>query len=462
MCLQLNALRYDRWMSSRILLRLILVLLTLAAFGCPSDSDGDDDATGGDGGPRSDAAVKDRDAGDRSGETPQKDAGDTKKDAGKSGQADSGSAHEDAGKPMTSGTGGSGSSDDCTPAAGATPTWTEVDPMLPDFEVRDVGIAGTPPPAGFGGIAYGNGLFVVTGPSLDEDHMRWATSPDGVTWKAHTQPIATGKSYSTSRVHFVLGKFVYFAEHSGDGFHVYTSSDGLAWTSSKIQDDRFIVDEFAASDDQVVVVGESGKALRSSNLKDWTPVETVPGGGLFSYNDVEYGNGRWVAAINNGGQVYGSADGASWDVLDGFGTPGGFRVEFGHDLWVATAPSMYLTSSDGIAFDAFMPEGGHNSAWMRFAGGRFIDFSYDLDNSLLFTTSDDGKVWSAYGKLPPETLGANEKTRTRLVKDIAYGNCRYVVAGVLATQTNPSDPANFLSATQSVLPLVMVGELAPK
>jgi hypothetical protein len=49
-----------------------------------------------------------------------------------------------------------------------------------------------------------------------------------------------------------------------------------------------------------------------------------------------------------------------------------------------------------------------------------------------------------------------------LLTDIAYGNCRYVAAGVLATQTNPSDPSNFLSATQSVLPLVLVGELPAK
>jgi hypothetical protein len=175
-----------------------------------------------------------KDAGDRPDDKPQKDAGDNDKDAGKPGsQAGSGSTHQDAGGSMTdAGAGGSGSSDDCTPAAGAVPTWTQLDPKLPDFEVRDIGIAGTPPPAGFGGIAYGNGPFVVTGPSLDEDHMRWATSPDGMTWKAHTQPIATGKSYSTSRVHFVLGKFVYFAERS---VHVCstTSPMAIAATSSR-------------------------------------------------------------------------------------------------------------------------------------------------------------------------------------------------------------------------------------
>jgi hypothetical protein len=33
---------------------------------------------------------------------------------------------------------------------------------------------------------------------------------------------------------------------------------------------------------------------------------------------------------------------------------------------------------------------------------------------------------------------------------------------VIASQTKPSDPANFLSATQSVLPLVLVGELPAK
>jgi hypothetical protein len=443
-------------MRATLFLRLGLVLMCSAVLGCPGSDSGDDDTASGDGGTAGAATA--RDGGGDDGDThADRDGGGAKpaKDAGSmSARTDAGDRGGAAGSDDAD---GHATADTCKPAKGAVPTWTEVDPKLPDFEVTGISAAMTPPPSGFSGVAFGNGVFVAPGASSDEDHMRWATSADGVKWTPHSQPIETGTTYSTSAIHFVKGKFLFFAEHAGDGFHAYTSDDGTSWTNAKITDERFIVDEFAASGDAVIVLGESGKALRSTDLETWTPLEIVPGGGLFSYNDIAFGGGRWVAATNNGGQVYGSADGAKWDLLGELTTPGGFHVEFGNGAWVANAPGVYFIGSDGEEFSAFMPEGNHYGA-IRFAGGRFIDYGTDLQNNLAYSVSDDGKSWSEFGTLPPEKVGDDEQYRARLIRDTAYGNCRYVSVGWLTVLTKPKGTDPF-SGEQSVLPLLLVGEL---
>jgi hypothetical protein len=429
------------------------------AVGCGgSDGNSDDNASGKDGGGDGADAAAHHDDGSGGGEH-HDDAGSSEANddaGGNSGGTDASMAQNDAGG-SNGGSGGSSSmtTDDCVPKEGAVPTWTEVDPKLPDYEVRDIGVAGAAPPAGFGGVAYGNGVFVAIGLSSDEDHMRWATSTDGMKWTGHEQPIDAGKTYSGSVIHFLNGKFVFFQVHTGAGFYVYSSSDGMKWTSSKVSDDNFAVSEFDSDGDQIVVVGDNGKAQRSSDLKTWTPLGFAGG----SFNDVAFGAGRWVATINAGGEVFGSADGEEWDMIDGLTTPGGFYVAFGNDVWTLSGGGMYLTGTDGKKFDAVTP--AHYGTGVRFAGGRFIDNGDDGTNTV-FSVSDDGKTWTEYGKLPSEKVASNEKFRSRLIKDTAYGNCRYVATGFISVQTNPTNPSDILSATQSVLPLVLVGVLESK
>jgi hypothetical protein len=256
-------------------------------------------------------------------------------------------------------------------------------------------------------------------------------------------------------IHFLNGKFVFFQVHAGAGFYVYSSSDGIKWTSRKISDANFAVSEFDSDGDQIVVVGDTGKALHSSDLETWAPIDITTA----SFNDIAFGAGRWVATINGGGEVFGSADGEKWDTIDGLTTPGGFYVAFGNDVWTLFGGGMYLTGTDGKKFDAVMPV--HYGSGVRFAGGRFID-NVDDGTNTVFSSSDDGKTWTEYGKLPSEKVGSDEKFRSRMIKDTAYGNCRYVVTGFISVQTNPTNPSDILSAKQSVLPLVLVGVLESK
>jgi hypothetical protein len=46
-------------------------------------------------------------------------------------------------------------------------------------------------------------------------------------------------------------------------------------------------------------------------------------------------------------------------VIDDLGTPGGFRAKFGNDAWIAVAPGLYFTSSDGEKLTATTPKGDH-------------------------------------------------------------------------------------------------------
>ncbi|MCX6956341.1 MAG: hypothetical protein NTV51_29760 [Verrucomicrobia bacterium] len=168
-----------------------------------------------------------------------------------------------------------------------------------------------PQVSGLSGIAFGAGLFVVVGNSLGEDVIRWATSPDGTTWTARSQAIGGGmKSFTNSKVHFLNGKFLFFAEHSlpsGGSAWVYTSADGLTWTQAKVAEGRHRFEEFDASPTLTVAAGSDGDQYASGDLVTWTPRPVVSGGGLYSHNDVAFGAGRFLSTINGfGGQTYSS------------------------------------------------------------------------------------------------------------------------------------------------------------
>jgi|GEM_PF-4129905 len=187
------------------------------------------------------------------------------------------------------------------PAAFAqTPTFTVVNHGL-DATFGNAGKAlGAPAVTGLQGVAYGAGLFVVIGNSTGEDGIRWATSPDGTTWTGRTQALTGGmKTYTQSRVRFLNGKFMFFAVHttsSGGTTWCYTSADGLTWTANKVADGNHRFEEFDASPTLAVAAGSDGDQYASNDLVTWTARPVVPSGGLYSHNDVAFGNGRFFPA----------------------------------------------------------------------------------------------------------------------------------------------------------------------
>jgi hypothetical protein len=71
----------------------------------------------------------------------------------------------------------------------------------------------------------------------------------------------------------------------------------------------------------------------------------VVGSGTEIWQDVAYGNGRWVAVSSNG-KIATSTDGVNWTTKQ-VGTTYLYGVAYGDDIWVAVG-SVVITSTDGI------------------------------------------------------------------------------------------------------------------
>lgn len=327
----------------------------------------------------------------------------------------------------------------CDGIGTGTPTWTMTALDLPDLTVTDQELDPFAPVVmGFSGVAYGNGLFVAPVVSTNEDVWRWATSTNGVDWEAHSRPVEMGTTYSTSRIHFLNGTFVYFGELSGVGAVAHTSTNGMDWTTTVFDTARHVFAEFDTDGTTTVAVGGSGDMVSTTDYETLTPRTT--GDGLFSYLDVSYGNGRFVASTNGGGQVFGSDNGEDWELIDGIGQGGGFFMEFGNGVFVANGQGQALwTSPDGIEFTSQTPI-GIIGAPPRFAGGRFISwgtvgFNFPPDG-MLARMSMDGIEWLEWGQaaglegIEPGPQNAAPYN----IADTAFGNCTYVMAGLFATR----------------------------
>jgi hypothetical protein len=274
--------------------------------------------------------------------------------------------------------------------------------------------------------------------SGNEEVFRWATSTNGVDWEAHSRPVEMGTTYSTSRIHFLNGKFVYFGELFGFGAVVHTSTNGMDWTTTMFDTGRHVFAEFAADDTTTVAVGGSGDIRSTTDYETLTPRTT--GDGLFSYLDVTYGDGRFVASTNGGGQVFGSDNGEDWELIDGIGQGGGFFMEFGNGVFVANGQGQALwTSPDGVEFTQQTPV-GIIGAPPRFAGGRFISwgtvgFSFPPEG-VIVRESMDGIEWTDWG----EAAGLDgiepgpQNAAPYSINDTTFGACTYVMAGLLATR----------------------------
>jgi hypothetical protein len=281
-----------------------------------------------------------------------------------------------------------------------------------------------------------------------------------VTWKSQSEKLTKGTTYTTSQIHFLNGKFIFFAEHKDDGFQVHSSPDAKTWTVTKILDvgERAQVSDFAASDTQTVYAGHTGDMRSSPDLITWTARPDVAGN-FFDFMDIAYGGGRWIATGNGGAPAWGSDDGVTWTTLDD--SLKGLRMAFGGGLWLATTGGgVAFTSTDGKTFtDVSQPITDLNPGRPpTFAGGRFLTMRADIATEpSRIGFSKDGKTWSAFGTYAAMPALPGDAPVQPWIADIAYGNCRYVMAGVRV-----SGPAPTLAGPniQTHTPLIITADLS--
>ena len=143
-----------------------------------------------------------------------------------------------------------------------------------------------------------------------------------------------------------------------------------------------------------------------------------------SWNDIAYGDGKFVAVGNNA--VMTSTDGITWtsrtypQIYYGLGGDTWTGVAYGNGIWVAVAFSNgVMTSPDGITWTTRV---GRTYTWQKviYANGLFVAISDFTDGGALsqVMTSPDGITWT--GRTNP---GAGNNR----MKDIAYGNGLFVI-----------------------------------
>lgn len=301
-------------------------------------------------------------------------------------------------------------------------TWDYVDPTtLPDFKATGPGDA--PTARGLTGVAYGNGKFVAVGRVTQQTKLLWLTSDDGIAWTKHEQALpATEKHGTLKGVHFINGKFVFFGKDIGTGFRVYTSADGLTWDVNKVDDSGNVVEDFVTDGTTTVLVGPSNSFYKSTDLSHWTPIAPFTPGS-YGFDTIAFGAGHWVASINTSQSIWSSTDTTTWTPQANVAHD--LRVVFGRDMFVGNSGDGLFISADGTNFTKRATTGLVNGGVGFFAGGRFMFLSADITHAPYtdqqVDVSTDGVTYTV--------LGTVKGHPHPVVWDVAFGRCRYVMAG---------------------------------
>jgi len=233
-------------------------------------------------------------------------------------------------------------------------------------------------------IAYGNNMFVAAGYTSNYDY-KMATSTDGVTWTE----VTTTPSGGAKSVFYGGGKFI-----AVGSYQTAASTDGVTWTNWSYNS-SISVSSIAYGNDKFVAVGSGGgsgggitsycKVATSTDGEAWTNVDVTSIFGEGYINSIAYGNGKFVAGLNNG-RMATSTDGTNWTIVENstFGEYGVIsKIIYGNNTFVAVGLDMgnsglaskVVTSENGTTWTAanitsiFVDAGGLNVAY---GGGKFV------------------------------------------------------------------------------------------
>jgi Divergent InlB B-repeat domain/Chitobiase/beta-hexosaminidase C-terminal domain/Immunoglobulin domain len=223
-----------------------------------------------------------------------------------------------------------------------------------------------------------------------------------------------------------LGRIAYgsgiFVTCDSSSTSLLTSSDGASWIKRETTNNLSLsgYNDVAYGNGRFVAVGHTwppDRVLISTSLDgiNWT-VMTPPSMANFvnALSCVTYGNGLFIAL---GAGVFSSPDGVAWSqrIPAAIGGGSGFKaIAFGNGLFVAiTGGNPVATSTDGIDWVlGTLP--ARNGNGITYGNGLFVAV-VNGDNSIL--TSSDGKNW-----IPRYSSGWD-------LRGVGYGSGTYVAVG---------------------------------
>ncbi len=286
-------------------------------------------------------------------------------------------------------------------------------------------------------ITYANGLFVAVGNSGD----RVITSTDGINWDVRTPPVSAGWYGVT------YGNGLYVVTASGG--EIITSPDGITWTQRTAPAGGAWLD-VAYGNGTFVAGGWNACAtaclMYSTDGINWATT-TPPVNN--SWYGVTYGGGLFVA-VGYGivtKSVITSPDGINWTARDIGANDGRWiSVDYGNGMFVAVGGYLdnsqkVATSPDGINWTVRSVSGNNDNWWdVTFCDGLFVAVATSTTNGVF--TSPDGINWREY----PSVF-----TSISYQSDIACGNG--IMVAVSSGDTNrvmtAHDTTTFFSGSTS-------------
>lgn len=242
-----------------------------------------------------------------------------------------------------------------------------------------------------GEIAYGNGIFVITG-----SNNVLGYSYNGVNWTWQNYSF-----YSTSLI-FANNKFIMFNAWN----QRWESSDGMTWSSFS---SGSIYPESIAYGNGLFVASYSNGLYYSSDAVSWTKTFTADN----SVTNVRFGNGNFIAFAQNSSRSYYSTNGINWNRSDSPSGNWSTDAVYGSDRFIAITTSGY----GGITYSYT----GQN--WIATTLATSFSESFAYGNNTYVYVSQGGVAYSSDGV---EWMFANIPVGYR---SVAYGNGVFALTG---------------------------------
>ena len=232
----------------------------------------------------------------------------------------------------------------------------------------------------FGGVAYGNGVFVAVGGNTI------LVSSDGLTWNEQTPP-AGFYCYSIT---FGNGNFVAINSTSS----AFNSSDGINWTERTLPPTSALTDIIYGYG-QFVAVGYSGTVITApaADLSTWTPRTSGTTQTLWQVSYKNTSPNKFVA-VGASGAVITSPDGLAWTVQASGISQTLMTVGYGNGLFVTSGSNSsgdaghIWTSPDGVAWTEQTSPAYEWFKDVLYAGGHYFLIGGKI------ITSANGTAWS--------------------------------------------------------------------
>lgn len=227
------------------------------------------------------------------------------------------------------------------------------------------------------------------------------TSPDGINWKK-------AKGYLAYPVIFSSGQF-----RAVDRNFLYSSTDGLTWTESRLPSGVSGLGIYEANGKYLVYYG--GKVSVSTDLQTWQ-TSTFTGGVIGS--DFLYAFGKYYASVRSDSStsVYTSADARTWTLF-----AAGVSIASDNNRLVTVNSFsnvfQYQVSTNGTSTTAYSTSGQPGAKAVCYGNGLFVAVSGF--GAYKIRTSPDGVTWTV------QTAPAG----TGELSEISYKNGRFIARG---------------------------------